>query len=97
MHGLPTWEHRDSADFRVAARKDILQNYATTFFEDVGIERIEKMEDGWDGKGDKGKTLFKVVDENGKEWWGRKVVLVSGVKDIMPDIKGYVECWVSGM
>jgi hypothetical protein len=94
MHGIPTWEHRDPAEFRAAARKDILAHYETTFFEDVSIVSIEKDEIGY---GDEGTSLFKAVDEKGREWWGRKVVVVSGVKDIMPDIEGYEKCWVSGM
>ncbi|KUJ17694.1 uncharacterized protein LY89DRAFT_615901 [Mollisia scopiformis] len=91
MHGVPTWEHRDPAEFRAAARKDILAHYDTTFFEDVAVEKIEnhQREDG--------TSLFKATDEQGREWWGRKVVLVSGVKDIMPDIPGYEECWASGI
>jgi len=40
---------------------------------------------------------FKAVDDNGKEWFGKKLVLGTGVTDIMPDIEGYEECWVSGM
>jgi len=90
MHGIPTWEHRDPAEWRAATRKDILANYETTFFEDVGVRSLEKMEGG---RG----TLFKAVDVNGKEWWGRKVVLATGIKDIMPEIEGYESCWVKGM
>lgn len=91
MHGVLTWEHRDPADFRAAARKDILAHYDTSAFEDVEIVKIEKLarEDG--------SSLFKVVDETGKEWWGRKVAMVNGIKDIMLDIEGYAECWGTGM
>lgn len=96
MHGLPTWEHLPASEFREAARKDILKHYsATTHFEDVGIVRVEKIKEGLDG--DEEKSLFKAIDERGREWWGRKVVIVSGVKDVMVDIEGYKECWVSGM
>jgi pyruvate/2-oxoglutarate dehydrogenase complex dihydrolipoamide dehydrogenase (E3) component len=91
MHGVPTWEHKDPAEFRAATRKDIVANYSTTFFEEVGIKSLEKS--GKEGGG----TLFKATDENGKEWWGRKVVLATGIKDIMLDIEGYEECWVKGM
>ncbi|KAG9231922.1 hypothetical protein BJ875DRAFT_468218 [Amylocarpus encephaloides] len=91
MHGVPTWEHRDAAEFREATRKDILEHYDTATFEDEGIKSIEKKE------GEGGKTLFKAIDDNGKEWWGRKVALASGIRDMMPDIEGYEECWVKGI
>jgi hypothetical protein len=91
MHGLPTWEHRDAAEYRDAARKDILAHYSTVSFQDVEITKIEKRE-----REDVG-TLFKATDEYGKEWWGRKVALCSGIKDIMPEIEGYEECWADSM
>lgn len=90
MHGVATWEHRNPADFRAATRKDILANYDTTFFEDVRIERIEKREEG-------GKMVFRAVDAMEKEWWGRRVVLATGIRDVMLDLEGYEECWAKGM
>ncbi len=91
MHGVLTWEHRDAAEFRTAARKDILANYDTTSFEDIAIATVEKLQR------DDGSSLFKAIDGSGKEWWGRKVVLATGIKDIMPNIEGYEQCWTSGM
>lgn len=90
MHGVPTWEHRDPAEWREATRKDILANYGTTFFEDVGIRSLEKV-------GKEAGTLFKAIDGNGKEWWGRKVVLAMGIRDVMLGIEGYESCWAKGM
>lgn len=91
MHGVLTWEHRDSAEFRIAARKDILAHYNTTFFQDSTISKLEKL-----AKED-GTSLFKAIDDTGKEWWGRKLVLATGIKDIMPALEGYEECWGSGI
>ncbi|KAK0117786.1 hypothetical protein ONS95_012112 [Cadophora gregata] len=91
MHGVLTWEHRDAAEFRAAARKDILANYSTTSFQDSTIMRLEKL-----ARND-GTSLFKATDETGKEWWGRKVVIATGIKDIMPEIEGYEECWGTGI
>jgi thioredoxin reductase len=91
MHGLPTWEHRDAAEYRAAARQDILANYGTVSFEDTRISSLEKTQ-----RHD-GSSLFKAVDESGKEWWGRKVVLATGIRDVMLEIEGYEECWASGM
>lgn len=91
MHGVPTWEHRNPADFRAAAKKDILAHYNTVKFQEVGIANLEKSER------DDGSSLFKATDETGKEWWGRKVVIATGLKDVMLDIEGYKENWGSSM
>ncbi|RDL38756.1 uncharacterized protein BP5553_03096 [Venustampulla echinocandica] len=93
MHGVPTWEHRSPTEFRNAFRKDILKHYDTVAFEDVEIKKVEKIENG----GADGRMLFKAVDENGREWWGRRVVLATGIKDIMLDLEGYDSCWVKGI
>ncbi|KAL2062871.1 hypothetical protein VTL71DRAFT_5943 [Oculimacula yallundae] len=91
MHGVLTWEHRDAVEFRAAARKDILAHYATTSFEDTTIAKVEKHER------DDETSLFKAIDERENEWWGRKVVLATGIKDIMPNIDGYEKCWGSAI
>ena len=91
MHAVPTWDHRDPAEFRAAAKRDLLARYDTTSFVDVGIKTVLKPE-----RKD-GSSLFEAIDENGASWWGRKVVLATGIKDIFPNIEGYPECWVKGM
>jgi gliotoxin/aspirochlorine biosynthesis thioredoxin reductase len=87
MHVVPTWDHRDSKDFRAAARKDLLARYNTTQFQDVKVESISRTDLG----------LFKAIDVTKTEWLGRKVILATGVRDIYPDIDGYGECWAYGM
>jgi thioredoxin reductase len=87
MHVVPTWDHRDSKDFRAASRKDLLARYNTTQFQDVKVDSIARTDAG----------LFKAIDATNKEWLGRKVLLATGVRDIYPDIEGYDECWGYGM
>jgi alkyl hydroperoxide reductase subunit AhpF len=91
MHAVPSWDHRDPAEFRAATKRDLLARYNTTSFIDVGKKTVTKS-----AKED-GSSLFEAVDEEGKSWWGRKVVLATGIKDIFPDIEGYEECWIKGM
>lgn len=85
MHTVPTWDHRDPAEFRSAAITG-LERYGTITVENVEIEAIKKNDDG----------TFEVTSA-GTTWTGKKVVLASGVEDIFPDIAGYAECWVSAM
>jgi hypothetical protein len=62
MHGVLTWEHRDAADFRAVARKDLLAHYDAVTFEDMGIKTIKKTarEDG--------SSLFRATNKNSHEW-----------------------------
>ncbi|KAK8105168.1 hypothetical protein PG999_008527 [Apiospora kogelbergensis] len=82
MHMMPTWEHKDPADFRAATRED-LKRYDTVQVEQTEITSIIKRDDG----------VFVAKDATGRQWYGFKVILASGVDDIFPDVKGYDECW----
>ena len=87
IHTVLTWDHKDPNDFRAAAKENILSGYQSIQFHDSAADKIEKTKDG----------LFLVTDRDGRLWEGRKVILATGVTDIYPDIKGYDDCWVSGM
>ncbi|KAK7981371.1 pyridine nucleotide-disulfide oxidoreductase [Apiospora saccharicola] len=90
MHNVPGWDHKDPAEFRAVSREQILARYKTIRFEDCEIVRVAKV------VGDKGKPLllFEAVDVSGRKFQGRRVVVASGVRDIMPDdITGYEELW----
>lgn len=85
MHTVPTWDHRDPADFRAAAKAGF-DRYGTTTVENTEIKTIKQRDDG----------IFEA--SNGKTTWtANKVILATGVEDIFPEIEGYAECWVSGM
>jgi gliotoxin/aspirochlorine biosynthesis thioredoxin reductase len=83
---LPSWEGQDAAEYRAKTRSELFLT-GLVEFEDVAITAVKKMEDG----------LWQLTDINEREWLGRKIVLATGVEDVFPDIKGYTDCWVSGM
>jgi thioredoxin reductase len=88
MHTVSTWDHQDPAEYRAAARKELISGrYSSVQIKDVLVEKVEKLEDG----------MFKAVDVEGGEWIGRKLVLAMGSKDEFLDIPGYEECWGKGM
>lgn len=87
MHTVPTWGHKDPEEFREAARKDILARYSTVEFADVGVVKIEKKSD----------SHFHLVDESGKDYDFRKIILAVGSAYDFPDIDGYQEAWGSRM
>jgi alkyl hydroperoxide reductase subunit AhpF len=87
MHAVTTWDHQRPDEFRGKAKSDILSRYDTMQFKDLVISSVETTTEG----------LFQLVDENGTLWRGRKLLLATGVTNIMPDIVGYSDCWVTGM
>ncbi|KAI0860752.1 FAD/NAD(P)-binding domain-containing protein [Xylaria cubensis] len=87
MHNVPGWDHRNPADFRAKSKTDILSRYSTIQFRDVSITDVKKLESG----------RFEVVDDAGDKYEGRKIVIASGIRDIMPGIPGYSELWGKGI
>jgi thioredoxin reductase len=85
LHTLPSWDHRDPAEFRAAARAGF-DRYGSITVENVEVESIKKRDDG----------LFEAT-AGGKTWTSKKVILATGVEDVFPDIPGYSDCWVSAM
>jgi gliotoxin/aspirochlorine biosynthesis thioredoxin reductase len=87
MHTLSTWDHGRPSEYRAAARKELTNRYSTVELADVAVQKVEKREDG----------TFRATDANGKEWYGKKLLLAVGSKDVPPNIKGYEENWGTGM
>lgn len=88
MHNVLGWDHRNPTDLRAAGRADLSNRYSTIQFQNTSIETIWRLDD---------KQLFEARDAHGKQWYGRKVVLATGVRDIPLEIEGYSECWANGM
>ncbi len=86
VHNVIGWDHQNPADLRKKARED-LTRYSTIQFKDTAVAEIRKLESG----------RFEAVDRIGDVFTGRKVCLATGVKDLMPDIEGYGDCWAHGM
>lgn len=63
------------------AKEDVLKYDTVSFLNDAVIS------------GEKAQGRFTVITQSGKEFYANKLILASGIKDIIPDIKGFVECW----
>ncbi|RWA13622.1 hypothetical protein EKO27_g1493 [Xylaria grammica] len=87
MHNVPGWDHENPADFRAKTVADITSRYSTIQFRDVNVASVRKLESG----------RFEAVDDAGERYEGRKVVIASGIRDIMPDIPGYSQLWGKGI
>ena len=88
MHNVLGWDHRHPAELRAAGRAQLTERYTTVTFEDSTIESVTMLKE---------QRLFVTCNEAGKKWYGRKVVLATGVRDIPLDIEGYDQCWANGM
>lgn len=98
MHGVPGFDHVDPEVFRTKAKGDILKRYDTVEFRKTRITEVKKVvlpEDSEEGGGH--GEHFQATDWQGNVFVGRKVALATGVKDVLPDIDGYNECWGRGM
>lgn len=88
MHTVASRDHEDPYSFRRTAREQIEARYDTVWFQHATITHATKKqigEDHYDG--------FEVRDSNDKTYLGKKLILATGSKDIMPDIPGYKENW----
>ena len=88
MHNVLGWDHVDPAEFRAKARQDLASRYGSLVrFQAATIQHVRKLESG----------TFETTDEAGNVYVGRKLCLATGVRDVMPDITGYADCWAKGM
>lgn len=63
------------------AKEDVLQYNTVEFLNDLVI----------DGK--KAQDNFEISTEKGEQIKGKKLIFATGIKDLMPDIKGFSDCW----
>ena len=63
--------------------------YDTVRIEDVGVTKVRKL----------GRGGFEAMDEMGRVWNGRKVVLAVGMKDLVEEtgVDGYEGVWGRGV
>lgn len=88
IHLVLGWDGKRAAEFRASARQNILDQYDTVAFRDVGVEALRRR--SADG-------LFEAVDAQGRTHVGRKVILATGARDVFPPIEGFAECWAKGV
>jgi len=86
MHNFPTWDHQSPSDFRKKALAELTSGrYDTTEYVRQHVQSVEQNKDG----------IFTAIDSNGKEWQGKKLLIATGITDVMPDIPGFKETWMN--
>lgn len=80
-HNFITHDGKTPKEIETLAKAD-LENYKTIKFYEGKAEQLVKNTYG-----------FEVEVSSGERFYSKKIILASGVKDIMPDIPGFAECW----
>ncbi|EPS35575.1 hypothetical protein H072_11051 [Dactylellina haptotyla CBS 200.50] len=87
-HAVLGHDHTHPQEISARARQQI-ERYGNTSYVDAEIvsARPEEFPQWRNHKG------FVVKSKDGQSWSGKTLVLATGVKDILPDLKGYKENW----
>ena len=80
-HNFITHDGKTPEKIATLAKADVEQYKTVEFFDGTAIKVLKK------GNG------FEVEVTSGERFYAEKIILASGVKDTMPDIPGFAECW----
>lgn len=93
MHMVSTWDHRPPREFLAASRAELSKRYPDQCkLVEAEVTAIEKVSGTAQGL-----SIFEARDETGNKWRGRKIVLATGVRDLLPFIDGFEDCWGTGV
>lgn len=80
-HNFITHDGKAPKEIASLAKADVEQYKTVEFFNGTVVKLLKK------GNG------FEIEVSSGERFYAKKIILASGVKDIMPDIPGFAECW----
>lgn len=80
-HNFVTHDGKTPAEIAKLAKEDV-EKYDTVQFYNGTVVKTAETAEG-----------FEVETSSHEKFYAKKLILASGVKDIMPDIPGFAECW----
>lgn len=80
-HNFLTQDGKTPAEISALARQQVKQYKTVQFLS------------GLASKGRKTEAGFEIDTSDGKTFRAKKLIIATGVRDLMPDIKGFAECW----
>ena len=80
-HNFLTQDGRTPGEISTLAREQVAQYNTVQFYNDVAIQ------------GTPNDNGFEITTQSGEKFTGKKLIFATGVKDMMPEIKGFAECW----
>lgn len=80
-HNLITHDGTPPRSISVQAKQQVLRYNTVSFYEGLAVS-AERTEQG-----------FAVQTQDGTTFEAKKLIVATGLRDIMPDIPGFAECW----
>jgi len=80
-HNFLTQDGKTPSDITATGKEQVLK-YPSVYFKEDLVTVVEK-----------DRKLFKVTTESEKTYYGKRLLFATGIKDQMPDIDGFKECW----
>jgi thioredoxin reductase len=80
-HNFITHDGEKPGEIAEKAKADVLKYDTVSFLNDSAITG-EKVEDH-----------FIITTQLGNKFYAKKLIFATGIKDLMPEIKGFAECW----
>lgn len=80
-HNFITQDGKRPKEISSLAKEQVLKYKTIQFYDGLAIS------------GSKTETGFEIITQSGKKFRSKKLIFATGVKDIMPSIKGFSECW----
>lgn len=80
-HNFLTQDRETPAAISEKAKTQVLEYLTVQFFNDFALSG-KKIENG-----------FEITTKKGETFTGKKLIFTTGIKDILPNIKGFAECW----
>lgn len=80
-HNFLTQDGKTPKEISALAKSQVANYDTVSFVDDIAI------------KGEKTANGFEITTQNGTVFQSRKLIFGTGVKDQMPNIEGFAECW----
>lgn len=80
-HNLLTRDGDTPAEIAALANLQVKKYNTVKFFEGLAIS------------GQKSGNGFEILTASGERFAGKKLIFATGIRDLMPDIDGFAECW----
>lgn len=80
-HNFITQDGEKPAVIAAKAKEQVLKYDTVQFLDSLAV------------KGKKNENDFVITTQSGEEFTAKKLIIATGIKDIMPDIKGFSACW----
>ena len=80
-HNFLTQDGEQPAEIARKAKEQVLSYPTVHLLEETAV------------KGEKTQNGFLITTASGQRFTAKKLIIATGIKDLLPDLKGFAECW----